>query len=136
MDALPSIPELIGLFVAVALALGFVSYLLYIRGMEAGMSRRRVRRTLVAVWLVVFGLLAALLGLRVLVGTPLVAGSPTEGLVSVAHMTPAKWVLTALAVVLVATGAWWLRRTVQAFETRPPLALVETDPSPDADDKC
>jgi hypothetical protein len=137
MDSLPQPNELIGLFVAIAAALAFVSYLLFAKGMEAGLSRRRVYRTLVAVWIVVLGLLALLFGVRALVGTPLVSGGPAEGGLSLAQMTPAKWALTALAIVLVCVGGSWLRRTVQAFERVPrPAKPAPPAANSDSDETC
>ena len=119
MDSLPQPNELIGLFVAVVAALAFVSYLLYAKGMDAGLSRRRVWRTLAAVWLVVLGLLAVLLALRAVIGTPVVEGS-TFGGISVAQMTPAKWALLAVAIVVVCAAALWLRQAIAAFDGHKP----------------
>lgn len=139
MGALPPLNEMIGLFVATALALAFVSYLLYARGMDAGVARRRVWRTIALFWVLSLGLMTLLFGVRALIGTPLVEGSPTEGGgLSFAQMNPLRWGLLAVAMGAVAAGACWLRRLVQSLEGRPPTPpkRSDSDSDPNADQTC
>lgn len=135
MESLPSVPEIVGLFVAVSLALGFISYMLYAKGRDVGLPRRRVTRTLVAVWAVTLCLLAMLFCLRALIGTPVIAGSPSAGGISVAQMTPAKWALVALAAALVIAVSIWLRGVVQQFEPRPDITVLSPQAEPPGDEE-
>ncbi|MGE5530735.1 MAG: hypothetical protein ACM3VW_01290 [Bacteroidota bacterium] len=136
MDSLPTIPELIGLFLGVSMALALCTYLLYARGMSSGMSPRRIWRNLISIWVVVLGMLVFLFVVRALIGTPLVSGSATGAGLSFAHMTPAKWALLAVTIIIICTGALWLRKSVAAFE--PPRGTDLLPPAEDAtsDDPC
>lgn len=134
-SSLPSIPEIIGLFVAVVLALAFVSYLLYAKGRDIGLPRQRITRSLIAIWAVTLCLLALLFGLRALIGTPVIEGTPSTGGISIAQMTPAKWALVALAAALVVGASLWLRGVIEQFEPKRDLTALHGGPQPPSDEE-
>jgi hypothetical protein len=129
---MPSFSETVGLIVALAMGLAFISYLLYARGMDAGFPRRHMLRTVALLWLVVYGVLALLFAVRWLIGTPLVEGSVTMGGLSFATLTPAKWALLVVAIIAVSAAGLWLRATVQSFERTQARPLPPPDAGPDA----
>lgn len=135
MDSLPPVPEIIGLFVAIILALIFMSYMLYAKGRDAGLPRQRVTRMVVGVWVMMFAMLAMLFGLRALIGTPIVEGSPSTGGISIAHMTTAKWIMVAVAAALVAAASLWLRGVVQQLEPKPSMRAFTGQPEPPGDEE-
>ena len=136
MNSIPSIPELIGLFLGVSMALALVTYLLYARGMSSGMSPRRLWRSLISIWVVVLGMLVFLFVIRAIIGTPLIAGSPTAGGISIAHMTPPKWALLAVTIIIICAGAFWLRRSVAAFEPPSGTSYLPSADDATSDEKC
>lgn len=133
MDSLPSVREIIGLFVAVIFALGFVSYMLYAKGRDMGLPRPRITRTLVGVWAVTLGMLAMLFGIRALIGTPLIEGTPSSGGIAIAQMTPVKWALVAVAAALVVGVSLWLRGVIQQFEPKAGVAMLNPQPPGDGE---
>jgi hypothetical protein len=136
MASLPTIPELIGLFVGVSMGLALCTYLLYVRGMASGMSPRRIWRSLISIWVVVLGMLVFLFVVRAIIGTPLIAGTPTAGGISIAQMTAAKWGLLAVTIVVICVGAFWLRRSVAGFEAAPVLGALPPEDDAPSDETC
>lgn len=119
MQSLPPVNELIGLAVAIASALAFVSYMLYAKARDNGMSARRAFGLLTEVWGLTFALLGLLFLTRAVVGTPLVEGSPSEGVLMTAHLTPASWGVIALTIVLVTIGGLRLHRVLRTLDPPP-----------------
>lgn len=136
MASLPTVPELIGLFAGVSVALAVCTYLLYARGMASGMSPQRIWRSLISIWTVVLGMLVFLFVVRAIIGTPLIAGSPTAGGISIAQMTPSKWGLLAVTIVVICAGALWLRRSVAAFEAAPLPDSLSAEDAAAPDETC
>jgi len=106
------INEAIAMFVAVLMALGLVSFLAYAKMAQAGLPPRRRQQTLGAVWLLVLGLIALLLALRVLSGGPVIGGSPTGGGVWLG-LQPRQVIALLAAVALLIIGYMRLRVVLQ-----------------------
>ncbi len=121
------INEAIAMFVAVLMALGLVSFLAYAKMAQAGLPPRRRQQTLAAVWLLVLGLIALLLALRVLSGGPVIGGSPTAGGVWLG-LQPRQVIALLAAVALLIIGYMRLRAVLQPLEDEAPSAA-----SPPAD---
>lgn len=127
--------ELIGLAVAVAIALGLLSLLLWAKGLSAGLPRRRVRSALLSLWLIVFGLVALLVVLRTMIGSPIVTGSYAEGGVSLATLTALQWVLVIASAALVIGAAIWTRRLLTPFMGRDLSTMPPPEPA-SSDNSC
>lgn len=133
MDILDApLNELVALAVALALALGLLSLLLWARGLSAGMPRSRVRRALLSLWLIIVGLMALLVAVRGVLGTPLIGGSYAEGQVWLADITGPQWILLGLVAAVVLAAAVWLRRLLRPFMLAP---APPTEPTP-SEDSC
>ncbi len=130
-----SIPvnEAIAMFVAVLLALGLVSFLAYGRMMQAGLSAPRCQQVLVSLWLLVLGLIALLVALRVVSGGPVIGGSPTAGGVWLG-LEPHQVIALVAAIVLLIIGYARIRGILQPLESgEPPRPPEPPDDSPEAD---
>ncbi|MEN6304495.1 MAG: hypothetical protein ABFD96_17305 [Armatimonadia bacterium] len=115
MQITTPLSEIVGLLVALALALGLVSLLVWARGMSAGLPRRAVRRALLSVWVLVLAMVALLFGLRTVLGVGVLSGSPTEGIAAAEGLPAWGWGIVALAVAVMLVVAWWLRRILRPF---------------------
>lgn len=113
--------EIIGLVVALLLALGLLSLLLVARGSAAGLPPRAIHQTLISVWLMVLAVVGLLFGLRAVLGVDVVAGSPSEGFVPSKTLPSWGWGLIGFAAAVLVAAGWWLRRLLQPF-TAPLLA--------------
>ena len=133
MSVLQPLNELVGLLVAIVLALGLVSLLLHIKGADAGLPRRQVRRTILAVWGAVLVGTAALLALRYSIGTPLFSGSWAEGSsVRATSLPPLRWAEVGLALVVLSGCLLWALRAVRSLSAAGPPA-PEPPAHPDMD---
>jgi len=115
-----SVPEAIGLAVAILMALGLVSLLAHAKMMEGGFDARRRRHVLISLWLLVFGLIALLVALRALSGGPAIGGSPTTGLWL--GLQPRQVAVLVIALALVMVGVVGLRRILTPLQAAPPAA--------------
>jgi hypothetical protein len=116
-----SIPvnEALSMFVAVLMALALVSYLAYGRMAQAGLPPQRRRDVLVALWLLVCGLIALLLALRVASGGPALGGSPAAGGIWLG-LEPRQVVALLTAIVLLIVGYARIRVVLQPLESGEP----------------
>ncbi|MEI6501919.1 MAG: hypothetical protein WCP21_12940 [Armatimonadota bacterium] len=128
MSSLPSTSEMLGLVVAIAAALAFISYLMYAKGMDTGLSRRRTYRLLGELWVLIWGMLVLLFAARAFVGTPLLEGSVSEGIISPAQLAPAHWAAIAVAVAVIFAGLLYLRKIVLVLD--PPRTHAKAKPLP------
>ncbi|MEI6502764.1 MAG: hypothetical protein WCP21_17280 [Armatimonadota bacterium] len=126
MASLPSTSELIGLAVAITAALALLSYLMYAKARDTGLSRRRAYRLLAELWVLIWGMLVVLFATRVFVGTPLLEGSVSEGLISPAQLSTADWVALTIAVVVLFAGLLYLRKIIRVLD--PPPAGIRNLP--------
>lgn len=117
---MPPLNELIGMIVAIALALGLLSLLVYARAVSADWPRRRIVRLLLSLWLLVLGVIVLLVGLRGLLGAPLISGSVggarenAESL-TIQHLGPVQISILVVAVALVAGALIWLRHLLRSL---------------------
>jgi len=132
-----SIPanEAIAMFVAVLMALALVSYLAYGQMMQAGLPALRRRQVLVALWLLVGGLIALLLALRVLSGGPVIGGTPTTDGIWMG-LAPRQIIALVGAILLLIIGYVRLRSVLQPLgsgEPASPPAPPDADSGSDQD---
>jgi len=113
------INEAIAMGVAVVLALGLVSFLAYARMAQGGLPAARRRDVLVALWLLVLGLIALLLALRVLSGGPVIGRSPSTGGMWLG-LQPRQVVALGIAIVLLIVGYARMRYVLQPLESGGP----------------
>ena len=128
MSSLPSTSEMMGLAVAIATALAFLSYLMYAKAKDTGLSRWRAYRLLAELWVLVWGLLAVLFATRAFVGTPLLEGSASEGIISPAQLSPAHWAAITVAVAVIFAGLLYLRKIIRVLD--PPPVSAKREPLP------
>lgn len=121
--------EIAGLAVALLLALGLVSLMVWARGMSAGLPRRVIRHALLSVWVLVLALVAMLFGLRAVLGVGVLSGSPTEGIVAAESLPGWGWAVVVLAVAVVIVVAWWLRRILRPFTQPEASGVLPADES-------
>ena len=129
MQTAASLSETIALVVALFLALGLVSLMVWARGMSAGLPRPAVRRALLSVWVLVLALVALLFGLRAVLGVGVLSGSPTEGLSAAEHLPAWGWTIVLLAAALIVLVAWWLSRILRPFTQPEPSTTLPADES-------
>jgi hypothetical protein len=134
MSNLPAINEMIGIFVAVVMALGLVTLLLYIRGTEAGLSRSKVRRAVIALWTTGVITVIALLALRSALGGPVAGGTPRTGF-WIEDLPRAGLLILGAAVAVVIAAMIVLWHVLRDFQN-PPVQSLEPDPGPSPDEPC
>jgi len=124
--------EAIALFVAILLALGFVSLLASLKMAEHGLPPKQRRNLLAAIWLFVISWTGILLVLRQLSG-PIIGGVPAAGNLWIAALSSRQWLVIITAGILLISFYWGLRRSLKPLANLPPAwqneELPENEPS-------
>ena len=117
MDWIAAHSENLGLTVAVILGLALISGLVLVKGRDAGLTPGHLYRQLAQVWIALLLALATLLGVRALLGGPVVSG-PAQELRLSALSTP-QLVLLVGGLLVVVACVLWARRAVAGLADRP-----------------
>ena len=129
-----SVAEGIAMFVAVAMAMALVSYLLYGRMVQSGLAPQRRREVLLSLWLLVLGLIALLFALRELSGGPVVGGYPAAGGIWLG-LQPRQLVAMGLAIVLLIFGYMRIRKILQVIEAEEEPVVLRSETAASAPDE-
>lgn len=121
MDFLRHPAEVIGLLVGLGLGLGLMTALIRMAGLSAGLPPRQVLGLVGRLWVAALAALAALVGARVVIGTPLVS-KPGSG-AGLPALSPGQIGVLVVAAVVVLGAMWVVRGIVRTMEqggTLPP----------------
>ena len=126
MSSSSPLSELVGSVVAIVLALALISYMLYARGAGLGQPRAKVRRAVAALWLAVAMATAALVGVRYLIGGPLVDAAPGAGWVRVTPLSSFEWFGVAAAIAIMLGCLIWAVTAMRSVTG--PVSRTPTQP--------
>lgn len=121
-----TVPEAMGMFVAVVLALSLVSFLAYAKMTQGGVPPGRKRQALVSLWLIVFGLIALLFALQVVGGGPTIGRKPGGGIWL--GLEPRQVVAMLVAIVLLVVGYAGVRKVLGPLEAAGPPGPPPAEP--------